>query len=309
MRGPRLLAVIALLLAGCGGQVTTTSDPATVAATRTRAPSPAPETSQPSPTATSLARESFEVEVSGLTIHGHCAGAEAREPDEPAVVLMHGNGGNQDSLSGIEEYMVSETLVCAYDRPGPGGRSEPPADLPRPVADVVSEAREVLAAAGVEPPFFLIGHSAGGVIASMLAHARSDEVVGFVVTNPNPPFNAWLEALDGVVSQQELDSLELPDFMGENPERIDMRGNDVMLEPLPDTMPFAILFDEDCRALGYYCDRIWEPLSETQALAASAGAGGRFVYLEGAGHEIPDTEPEAMRAVIEEVWTEVIGES
>jgi pimeloyl-ACP methyl ester carboxylesterase len=198
--------------------------------------------------------------------------------------------------------------VCAYDRPGAGGRSDRPADLPRPVADVVTEAREVLAAAGVEPPFFLIGHSAGGVIASMLAHRHPDEVVGFVIDNPNPPFSAWMEALDGVVTQQELDSLELPDYMGENPEGIDMRGNDVMLEPLPDTMPFAVLFDEDCSPLGDYCDRIWEPLKTTQALAAEAGAGGRFVYLEGAGHEIPDTEPEAMRAVIEEVWAEAMGQ-
>jgi pimeloyl-ACP methyl ester carboxylesterase len=142
----------------------------------------------------------------------------------------------------------------------------------------------------------------------MLAHRHPDEVVGFVIDNPNPPFSAWMEALDGVVTQQELDSLELPDFMGENPEGIDMRGNDVMLEPLPDTMAFAVLFDEDCRALGYYCDRIWEPLKTTQALATEAGAGGRFVYLEGAGHEIPDTEPEAMRAVIEEVWAEATGQ-
>lgn len=309
MHGPRLLAIIALLLAGCGGQVTTTSDPATLAASRTPAPSPAPKTSQPAPTATPLARERFEVEVGGLTIHGHCTGAEAREPGEPAVLLLHGNGANQDSLAEIEAHMANETLVCAYDRPGPGGRSDRPADLPRPVADVVTEAREVLAAADVEPPFFLIGHSAGGVIASMLAHRYPDEVAGFVIDNPNPPFSAWLQALDGVVTQQEIDTLELPDFTGENPEGIDMRGNDVMLEPLPDTMPFAVLFDEDCSALGYYCDRIWEPLKETQGLAAAAGAGGRFVYVEGAGHEIPDTEPEAMRAVVEEVWAEAIGES
>lgn len=308
MPGPRLLAVTALVLAGCGGQVATTADPAAAIATRTPAPSQVTETRQPSPTATPLTQERFEVEVGGLTVHGHCAGADAREPGEPAVLLLHGNGGNQDNLRGIEEFMAHEALVCAYDRPGPGGRSDRPADLPRPVADVATEAREVLAAAGVEPPFFLIGHSAGGVIASMLAHRYPDEVGGFVIDNPNPPFRAWLQALDGVVTQQEIDTLELPDFMGENPEGIDMRGNDVMLEPLPDTMPFAVLFDEDCSALGYYCDRIWEPLKETQGLAAAAGAGGRFVYVEGAGHEIPDSEPEAMRAVVEEVWAEAIGE-
>jgi pimeloyl-ACP methyl ester carboxylesterase len=308
MRGPLSLAVIAVVLVGCGGQVSTTADPATAPATPTSAPSAAPETSLPSSAATPLARDSFEVEVGGLTIHGHCAGAEARDPGEPAVLLAHGNGGNQRSLLGIEEYMANETLVCSYDRPGGGGRSDRPADRPRPVADVVSEARGVLAAAGVEPPFFLIGHSAGGVIASMLAHRHPDEVVGFVIDNPNPPFSAWMEALDGVVTQQELDSLELPDFMGDNPEGIDMRGNDAMLEPLPDAMPFAVLFDEDCTPLGRYCDKIWEPLKATQALAAEAGAGGRFVYIEGAGHEIPDTEPDAMRAVVEEVWAEATGQ-
>jgi hypothetical protein len=66
----------------------------------------------------------------------------------------------------------------------------------------------------------------------MLAHRYPDEVVGFVianpipafsgcscstrsagfvVANPNPAFSAWLRALDAVVSQRELDTLEPPD--------------------------------------------------------------------------------------------------
>lgn len=64
---------------------------------------------------------------------------------------------------------------------------------------------------------------------------------------------------------------------------------------------------EDCSSLGYYCHRIREPLRETQALAVAAGAGGRSVYVEGAGDEIPDTEPQPMRVVVEEVWANAVG--
>lgn len=162
----------------------------------------------------------------------------------------------------------------------------------------------MMRAVGVEPPYFLVGHSVGAVQAVIFAHLYPDEVAGFVASNPGPPYEAWMAAVSQVASEPEIESLERPDFQGENPEGIDSRRSDVMLEPLPDTMPYAVLFDEDCRVLGYYCDRILQPLADTTALIANAGAGGRFLWVEGAGHEIPDNEPEVLLDMIEEIWSE-----
>jgi pimeloyl-ACP methyl ester carboxylesterase len=244
----------------------------------------------------------FEVEVGGLTIVGHCTGT--RESGEPAVLLLHGNGGSQNHLASIEGYMAEEALVCSYDRPGGRGDSDPPTDRPRSVTDIATEAHEVMVAAGIEPPYFLIGQSAGAAITVVFAHLYTDEVAAFVASNPNPPFTAWIEAASEVQTPGEIESREMPDYEGQNPEGIDMRANDIMLESLPDEMPFAVLFDEDCGGDASLCDRILQPLADTQALIADTGAGGRFVWVEGAGHEIPETAPEIMRATIEEVWAE-----
>ena len=243
----------------------------------------------------------FTVEVGELTISGHCMGT--REPGEPAVVLQHGNGGSQGHLASVEAYMAELTQVCAYDRPGGSGRSDPPAQRPRLVTDVATEAHGVLQAAGIEPPYFLVGQSAGAAITIVFAHLYADEVAGFVASNPNPPFTAWIEAASEVQTPAEIEAREMPDYRGENPEGIDMRSNDIMLEPLPAAMPFAIVFDEDCGGAAF-CDAILEPLAATQARLAEVGEGGRFIWLEGAGHEIPQTRPDELRVVIEQVWAE-----
>ena len=48
-------------------------------------------------------------------------------------------------------------------------------------------------------------------------------------------------------------------------------------------------------------------LVRTQTLDADSGAGGRFVWVEGAGHDIPQTRPEVMREAIEEIWGKATG--
>ena len=284
MRQPQAFLVLAIALVGCAAR-----------------PSGEAESTAGTPS-TSARSGAFEVEVGGLMISGHCTGT--RQEGDPAVLLQHGNGGSQGHLTSIEEYLSESALVCAYDRPGGAGQSDPPSEIPRSVTDIAEEAQAVLAAAGVEPPYFLIGQSAGAAISIVHAHLHTDDVAGFVASNPNPPFTAWIEAASEVETPNEIETLEMPDYLGQNPEGIDMRANDVMLDPLPDSMPFAVLFDEDCGGNTGFCDRILQPLADTQALIAETGEGGRFIWVEGAGHEIPNTAPDVMRQTIEEVWAE-----
>jgi pimeloyl-ACP methyl ester carboxylesterase len=282
-----LAFTVALAVSGCAGQ----ASPSDSDARATPGMSPAADEGT----------EPFAVEVDGLTIVGHCSGT--RDPDDPAILLQHGNGGSQGHLAATEDYLAESALVCAYDRPGGRGDSDSPTERPRSVTEVAEEARAVLAAVDIEPPFFLIGQSAGGAISTVFAHLYPVETAGFVASNPNPPFTAWIEAASNVQTAAEIESREMPDYLGQNPEGIDMRANDIMLEPLPDSMPYAVLFDEDCGGAAF-CDQILESLAATQALIAESGAGGRFIWVEGAGHEIPDTAPDEMRAAIEEVWAE-----
>ena len=289
---------LGLGLAGCG---TATPPDSTVGNEPPSASAAGATAAEPTPTLV-ISNQAFEVNVDGLTIVGHCSGT--RVEGEPAVLLQHGNGGTQGHLADIEAYLSTAALVCAYDRPGGSGGSDQPTERPRSVVDIAEEAQAVLAAAEVDPPYFLVGQSAGAAISIVHAHLHPNDVAGFVASNPNPPFTAWIEAASEVETQEQIETFELPDYRGENPEGIDMRANDIMLEPLPDSMPFAILFDEDCGGVTEFCDVILEPLAATQELLAGAGAGGRFLWVEGAGHEIPMTRPDVMRETIEQIWSE-----
>jgi pimeloyl-ACP methyl ester carboxylesterase len=173
----------------------------------------------------------FAVEVGGLAIQGHCSGD--RPENAPVVILQAGNGGSDTHLAGIETHLVARTQVCAFARPGAGG-SDAPASLPRTVDTVVAEIHEVLTVARIEPPYFLVGQSAGAAISFMFAQAYPDEVAGFVFMNGNPPYETWVAEAPGLGIPQGMVDGAVADFSGINPEQIDFRSNESMLAtPLP----------------------------------------------------------------------------
>lgn len=293
LAGTLAVSVGALTLAACAESSDAPSAPPSAG--------PATPTSAPSVSATP-----FEVVVGGLTIFGHCSGE--RPPGAPAVILQHGNGGMQRDLIAVETYLNDRTMVCAYDRPGPVGRSPAPSTLPRSITEVVSETHEVLAAAGVAPPYFIVGHSGGGTVAFMFAQAYPDETAGFVSMNPVPPYDTWIAAARLVETPEEIETLEEAFYQGANAERTEYTASSSMMTgPLPATIPYAVMFDEDCDGDTEFCGRVLEPLSATTELLAGVGEGGRFVWLKGAGHELLDTARQAVLDMIDEVWAEATG--
>lgn len=283
-----LFTAIAVILAACDASAPTTE----AVPTATKIP-PTPEVVP------------FQVTVGGLIITGHCTGT--RSSGVPVVVLQSGNGADESQLVGIEARFTDITMVCAWSRPGTG-QSMTPANLPRPVSEVVTEMRAVLTALDVAPPFFLIGQSAGASIVFMFAQAYPDEVAGFVSMNPGPPYTKDIEAMSKVETPDELENIERPDFLGNNPERIVFTGNDRMLvDPLPGAMPYAVMFDENCDGNLSFCNRILEPLASLESSLADIGDGGRFVWAKGAGHEIYKTQPQIVYDTIDEVWNEAVG--
>ena len=196
--------------------------------------------------------------------------------------------------------------MCVYDRPGTGN-SPAPATLPRPITEVVAEAHAVLVAAKIDAPVFLLGSSEGGAIAFMYAQAYPAEVVGFVSINPNPPYAAWIAEARKVETAEEVATLEEPDYRGENPEQIDNRANSSMLnDPLPASMPYALMFDEDCGGDRAFCGKVYEPIRALAARLAQVGSLGRFVSLPGAGHQIEQSRPDEVNKVLDEVWRDAI---
>jgi pimeloyl-ACP methyl ester carboxylesterase len=283
-RRAALLYAVALALTGCGGG---NDDAAERAATS-------------APVAGSPAFREVTAGVAGGTLSGHCRGTQK---GGPAVVLEVGMAAdaNQNRLAVLEEDLAQRTVVCAYDRAGVGASDSPP-KTPRPLSDVVADLEAFIAAAKLEPPHFLVGFSAGGVFVFRYAQAHPDTVAGFVSMNPVPPAETFLPMARKVESKDEFES-ELAFFhRGENEEEIIFTETERMLtDPLPPTMPYAVMFDEDCGGDTEFCQRILPPLTRATKMLVSVGASGRFVRAKGAGHNIFETDSELVLKTIDDV--------
>ena len=283
-RRPTILAVMAALLfaAGCGGGDEDT---------------PSEKAAKATPTATveSASRE-VTASVDGRELSGHCSGTQ--QEGSPAILLDSGMGGGQHQLSDIEERFAERTLVCAYDRAGVGA-SDPPAKTPRPVSELVADLDAFATAADARPPYLLAGQSMGANVVFMYAQAHPEKVAGFVAMNPVPPEETFLPAVKKVETKAEF-AEELSFNRGANDENTSFR-EPMLSNPLPASMPYAVMFDEDCGGDSDFCSRILPPLIRTTKSLAAVGDGGRFVRAKGAGHDIFSADPELVQETINEV--------
>jgi pimeloyl-ACP methyl ester carboxylesterase len=83
---------------------------------------------------------------------------------EPAVVIIPALADNVLQWVPILEGVAAETQAVAYDRAGVGW-SEPPPRWKRTPDLMAADLHALLRAASIPPPYVLVGHSIGGVIA------------------------------------------------------------------------------------------------------------------------------------------------
>lgn len=101
-----------------------------------------------------------------------CAGAGS-----PVVLLEAGLSGSSAGWAAVMDELSATTRVVAYDRAG-YGLSDPADPSPE---QVVADLRAVLAAAQVEGPVVLVGHSWGGPLVRLLAAAQPERVAAVVL--------------------------------------------------------------------------------------------------------------------------------
>jgi pimeloyl-ACP methyl ester carboxylesterase len=98
------------------------------------------------------------------------------------VVLDAGLGDSAVVWRKVHSRLAERTRVCAFDRAGYGFSD--PGPLPRDAAHIVQDMKAMFQAAGLKPPYVLVGHSLGGLNVRYYADLHLQEIAGMVLVEP-----------------------------------------------------------------------------------------------------------------------------
>ena len=129
------------------------------------------------PTAPEFAAPHRLVDIGGRRLNLFCSGSGS-----PTVVFESPSGGAGWAWWAVQPKVAAKTRACSYDRAGFGFSDASPraADA----ANAVDDLHALLKAAGIAPPYVLVGNSFGGAAVQMFAWAHPDEVQGLVLVEP-----------------------------------------------------------------------------------------------------------------------------
>lgn len=114
------------------------------------------------------------VDVGGYRLHIQCVGTGS-----PTVVLDAGLGGTSLDWALVQAEIGQTTRVCAFDRAGMGWSESGPE--PRTPEQNARELHTLLANAGIDGPYVLVGHSLAGKNVRLFAAMYPDLVAGMVL--------------------------------------------------------------------------------------------------------------------------------
>jgi pimeloyl-ACP methyl ester carboxylesterase len=112
----------------------------------------------------------------GRSLFLHCVGT-----GRPTVILEAGFGGNIDDWREVQGPLSHATRTCAYDRAGLV--NSPAIHGVHDAATEVADLGRLLDHAGIPPPYVLVGHSYGGLLVRLFAHAHPRDTAGLVLVD------------------------------------------------------------------------------------------------------------------------------
>ena len=110
----------------------------------------------------------------GQRLNLYCLGSGS-----PTVVLDAGMGDSTISWAMVQPAMAKTTRVCSFDRAGLGFSDA--ARRPGTPVNQSEDLHALLGAAGIKPPYVLVGHSLAGMHVRVFADRYRSEVVGMVI--------------------------------------------------------------------------------------------------------------------------------
>lgn len=231
------------------------------------------------------------VDVNGTSLLLRCGGE--RQPGAPLVLFEAGAFNTVDTWRDVHAPVAALARACAWDRPGRGASGPAPAGLD--ASGLVELLRGLLQAGGEAPPYLLVGHSLGGLIAQLHVTLHPGEVAGLVLVDSShrdqvrrmaalklrpPQVMASRPSPEAVSLERLMSALAEQRFTFAGPLVVLTRGR---WTPGTDTA-------DDRKRLG-----VWQ---ELQRDLASASARSEHHVAANSGHYIQNDEPElVVRAV------------
>jgi len=248
-----------------------------------------------------------KLKVGDTTIHCEVDGPESA----PAVIFVHGLAASSAVWQGQAERLRDRFRVVRYDLRSHGASQA--VDVPCTRADLGAELIGVLDALGIQRAF-VVGHSAGGVIAMHAALDRPERVRALVLVGTasecNEKTRAWYESTaatarerggEGAVKAMGLRSTGAPVPDGRGFAHLALAMCTLNTDPLTERMRtlaaplLVIVGDKDFLGAG------------GSVILHRAVAGSELEIVPGRGHGIYVEDPDWFAARIAEFFERVLA--
>jgi pimeloyl-ACP methyl ester carboxylesterase len=218
------------------------------------------------------------------------------------VVLVNGSGGPIEGWHKVFEPLSAVARVFAYNRPGIGGSAKP--QVAQSAAQMVDSLRQALRAAGLQPPYVLVGHSLGGLIVNLFARLHPQETAGVVFIEASTPDDVLLLHKHDTRLQRFLAAL-IAKLSPPNPlaETQQLERSVAELQAAPDfpAVPLTIISGGKPAMAWATAEQALALRAKHQAALANLSPQGRQVMALRSGHFPQFSEPELVVATIVEM--------
>ncbi len=237
-------------------------------------------------------------------LYMHCEG----ERHGPVVILSTGLYRETSDWKLITPQIATFTKVCAYDREGLG-KSTVDHLTTRPETETMDEQKEDLAnllqTTHIDPPYLLVGHSAGGILIRRFTRSFPERVAGLVLIDSAHEEQVWrFQAIDSrSIEGPPADPAIIKRGGGLSPgELLDWHYDKPLIvlehgKPLSFQGPLAAHAAEFNAAV----DAMARDL-------ANRSPRGQLRIAIRSGHEIMLDEPSVVIEAVRDVWDEAVAD-
>lgn len=225
------------------------------------------------------------------------------------VIFESGFGGGQWVWQKVAPAIAKSARVFTYSRAGLGKSQARPE--PRTPAQLGKEFDELIATAGLKPPFILVGHSYGGYLIRQFAARHPEQVAGFVFVDSSVErFYTELRKRDAAKLAQDLALIEkmTPEVFRSESKMIDAAFDAAALSPappLPDVPTVVLTSTKVYKNPELFMHApssmaVWRSLHEDLFRSFSTGS---HVMTASSGHNIHFEEPDLVITAIQQAMS------